>query len=149
MLGATYFLLQGNPTNSVMISGQLNNPNDNAESFNIGVEYGWKDILMLRAGYRFGVEEVQIPGLGFGLIIPGIGPEVRWRDHGGKDYIRSRLQSKRGSRRRLSPNFSLVAGCIHLRWLPQPSSTTFEYACGTFGRMPPHPWRRRLMRNPG
>jgi len=81
LLGASYTLLQNNPMNTLVISGQLNNPNDNAESFNIGVEYGWNEILLLRAGYRFGVEEVQIPGIGFGLIIPGIGPTVRF-DYG-------------------------------------------------------------------
>jgi hypothetical protein len=100
MLGASYFLLQGNPNSSLMISGQLNNPNDNAESFNIGVEYSWNNTLMLRAGYRFGVEEVQIPGIGFGLIIPGIGPEVRF------DYGLSKM-TRLGTVHRAGLNISL------------------------------------------
>ena len=42
-------------------------------AFNVGAEYGWNDLLSLRAGYRFGVEEAVLPTLGFGLHVPGLG----------------------------------------------------------------------------
>ncbi|HUF08526.1 MAG TPA: PorV/PorQ family protein [Rhodothermales bacterium] len=66
---------------SLLLSVQLNNPNDNAESYNIGVEYLWNRLLALRTGYRFGVEEAEVPSFGFGLLLPGIGPDVRF-DYG-------------------------------------------------------------------
>ncbi|ARA92060.1 hypothetical protein AWN76_002005 [Rhodothermaceae bacterium RA] len=64
-----------------MVSWQLTNPNDNAESYNLGAEYTWNDLLILRTGYRFGVEEVTTPSLGLGLIVPGLGPDLRF-DYG-------------------------------------------------------------------
>ncbi|MFV1981274.1 MAG: PorV/PorQ family protein, partial [Rhodothermia bacterium] len=57
LLGITYDVFHGNDDQSLTVSGQLNNPNDNAESFNVGVEYVWQSLLALRTGYRFGVEE--------------------------------------------------------------------------------------------
>jgi len=67
--------------NSLLLSVQLNNPNDNAESYNIGAEYLWNGLLALRTGYRLGVEEADAPSFGFGLLLPGIGPQVRF-DYG-------------------------------------------------------------------
>jgi hypothetical protein len=81
MLGLSYDVFRRSSEQSLTFSAQLNNPNDNAESFNMGVEYLWQQILALRAGYRFGVEESTIPSLGFGLMIPGIGPMARF-DYG-------------------------------------------------------------------
>jgi len=72
LLGLTYHALQNNTQNDLLISGQLNNPNDNAESFNIGVEYTWNHLLILRGGYRFGVEEYTMPSLGAGLMVSGL-----------------------------------------------------------------------------
>ena len=70
LLGLTYNLLRNNPHNELMISGQLNNPNDNAESVNVGVEYTWNELLTLRGGYRFGIEEFDLPSFGAGLLLP-------------------------------------------------------------------------------
>jgi len=67
--------------NSLLLAVQLNNPNDNAESYNVGAEYTWNSLLALRTGYRFGVDELDMPSLGFGLILPGLGPDVRF-DYG-------------------------------------------------------------------
>lgn len=67
--------------NSLLLSAQLNNPNDNAESYNVGAEYLWNNLLALRTGYRFGVEEANVPSFGFGVMVPGIGPQVRF-DYG-------------------------------------------------------------------
>ncbi|MEX0747404.1 MAG: PorV/PorQ family protein [Rhodothermales bacterium] len=72
LLGITYDVLRGDRQNDLQISGQLNNPNDNAESFNLGVEYTWHDLLILRGGYRFGVEEYTLPSLGAGLNLGDI-----------------------------------------------------------------------------
>lgn len=72
LFGITYNVLHGDPRNALLLSGQLNNPNDNAESFNIGAEYTWNNVLILRSGYRFGVEEYSIPSLGAGVVIPGL-----------------------------------------------------------------------------
>jgi len=72
LLGATYRLFRNDQRNDLLISGQLNNPNDNAESLNLGVEYTWHTLLVLRAGYRFGVDEYTVPSLGLGLILPDV-----------------------------------------------------------------------------
>lgn len=81
LLGLTYNVLQDNPSSNLFVSAQLNNPNDNAENWNVGVEYIWQDLLALRTGYRFGIEEYTIPSAGVGLTIPFIGPDVRF-DYG-------------------------------------------------------------------
>ncbi len=100
-LGLTYNLLRSSPTNDLSISGQLNNPNDNAENFNVGVEYVWNDILALRSGYRFGVEEFDLPSFGAGFILPSVsGLNARF------DYGFSRME-KLGAVHRLGMNLSL------------------------------------------
>ncbi len=81
MLGLTYQLFRGSGENSLLLSGQLNNPNDNSESFNFGVEYVWSNLLALRGGYRIGVEEISAPSFGVGLTVPGLGPDIRF-DYG-------------------------------------------------------------------
>jgi hypothetical protein len=81
MLGLSYDVFRSSAEQNLTFSAQLTNPNDNAESFNIGVEYLWQQLLALRAGYRFGVEESTIPSLGFGLVLPGTGPQARF-DYG-------------------------------------------------------------------
>lgn len=73
LFGITYELLRGDPRSSLLLSGQLNNPNDNSENFNLGAEYTWNDLLVMRAGYRIGVEEFTVPSLGAGFIVPGLG----------------------------------------------------------------------------
>lgn len=50
-------------------SVQLNHPNDNAENLNLGAEYGWKNMLFLRAGYKTAQVEEDV-SLGFGLHAP-------------------------------------------------------------------------------
>lgn len=100
-LGITYNLFRGHPTNSLMLSGQLNNPNDNAENLNLGAEYIWNDVLALRAGYRFGIEEFDIPSFGAGFMLPAIsGVQARF------DYGFNRLD-KLGAVHRLGMNLGL------------------------------------------
>ena len=82
LLGVSYQPLQafgfapGGP-HDLTVSGQLTNPNDNAERFNFGTEYVWNGLLALRAGYEFGRDEVSAPSFGAGLVVPGLGPDLR------------------------------------------------------------------------
>ena len=81
LLGLSYEALRANAMNDLLLSAQLNNPNDNAENWNFGAEYTWNSLLALRAGYRFGIEEFTVPSFGVGLILPYLGPELRF-DYG-------------------------------------------------------------------
>ena len=81
LLGVAYEVFQGRPSSNLVVSAQLSNPNDNVESWNLGIEYTWNGTLILRSGYRFGIEEYTIPSLGVGLRIPGLGPDIRF-DYG-------------------------------------------------------------------
>jgi Type IX secretion system protein PorV len=55
--------------NRITTSIQLNHPNDNSENVVTGLEYSWKDIIFLRGGYKFNVDE-QNYSFGFGANIP-------------------------------------------------------------------------------
>jgi len=50
-------------------SFQLNHPNDNSENVSTGFEYSWSEILHLRFGYKFNVDE-QNYSFGAGVNIP-------------------------------------------------------------------------------
>lgn len=78
MMGLTYNLFHDDARNDLLFSAQLNNPNDNVENWNIGVEYTWNQTLVLRSGYRFGIEEYSTPSVGVGLHIPYFGPDLRF-----------------------------------------------------------------------
>ena len=80
-LGLSYMAFQDNAMNELLVSAQLNNPNDNVENWNFGAEYTWNKLLVLRTGYRFGIEEFTVPSFGVGLILPYLGPELRF-DYG-------------------------------------------------------------------
>lgn len=41
--------------NKILVSTQLNHPNDNAENLRLGVQYEYDSLLFVRAGYRLGV----------------------------------------------------------------------------------------------
>lgn len=77
LLGVAYNVLRNTDGHALTLAGQLTNPNDNAERFDLGAEYTWNDLLIVRAGYQFGVEEASLPSLGFGVLVPGIGPRLR------------------------------------------------------------------------
>ena len=53
----------------ITASVQLNHPNDNSENVSAGLEYSWKEIFYLRAGYKFNVEE-QNYSFGTGISVP-------------------------------------------------------------------------------
>lgn len=46
---------------------QLNHPNDNAENIRIGLEYGYRDFLFFRTGYKVNVQDHIYPTLGLGV----------------------------------------------------------------------------------
>jgi len=69
-LAFAYDILDGNGGNSLTALAQLNNPNDNAEYWTLGAEYGFNRMFFLRAGYRFGVEEMDAPSMGAGFELP-------------------------------------------------------------------------------
>ncbi|WP_420454651.1 PorV/PorQ family protein [Rubrivirga sp.] len=87
MLGVGYDVVRAGD-HAVTVSGQLTNPNDNAEQFNVGAEYVWNDVLSLRGGYRFGVEEATTPTLGFGVEVPGLGDRTLRADYAFETYER-------------------------------------------------------------
>ncbi|MEM0961257.1 MAG: PorV/PorQ family protein [Bacteroidota bacterium] len=81
LLGVSYDVVRAG-AHGLTVAGQLTNPNDNAEQLNVGAEYVWNDLLSLRAGYRFGVEEATTPTLGFGVVVPGLGNQTIRADYG-------------------------------------------------------------------
>ncbi len=85
-MGFVYEMLRSDPENDLQFSVQLNNPNDNSENWNVGAEYTFHDTLILRTGYRFGIEEFTTPSAGFGLRIPYLGPQFQF------DYGFNRLE---------------------------------------------------------
>lgn len=46
---------------------QLNHPNDNAENIRIGLEFEYKKLLYLRAGYKINVDDQVYPTAGLGV----------------------------------------------------------------------------------
>lgn len=48
---------------------QLNHPNDNSENVGLGLEYAYKEIFLVRAGYKINVDEESISA-GAGVRIP-------------------------------------------------------------------------------
>lgn len=57
-------------TQKITAFAQLNHPNDNVETLSLAIEYAWKNLLFLRAGYDTGRDEQTIPNLGAGLRYP-------------------------------------------------------------------------------
>lgn len=58
-----------NEENKITTSVQLNHPNDNSENVSAGLEYSWRDIVYLRGGYLFNVDERNY-SFGFGVHVP-------------------------------------------------------------------------------
>lgn len=52
---------------SLLMSVQLNHPNDNSENYRFGLEYEYLELLYLRAGYKLNVRGDRFPTFGFGL----------------------------------------------------------------------------------
>jgi len=58
-----------NDEHRVTTSIQLNHPNDNSENLVLGAEYAWKELFIIRGGYKFNVDE-QNYSFGAGLHVP-------------------------------------------------------------------------------
>lgn len=61
---------------SLLVSAQLNHPNDNAENYRIGLEYDYFNLVFLRIGAKINVEGQKYPTFGFGLNQPIAGHHV-------------------------------------------------------------------------
>jgi long-subunit fatty acid transport protein len=60
-------------TNLLTTAIQLNHPNDNSENISFGAEYGWRNTLFLRGGYKLNVEDQSFTvGGGLATTISGI-----------------------------------------------------------------------------
>ena len=81
LLGMSYDVMR-TTDHSVTVSGQLTNPNDNSEQFNLGAEYVFGELVSLRAGYAFGADEAVLPTFGFGVQVPGLGDRSLRADYG-------------------------------------------------------------------
>lgn len=68
-IGAAYDVFE-KENSKLIITGQITNPSDNAEQFNVGAEYIFMDQFFVRTGYEFGQEERKIPSLGAGFELP-------------------------------------------------------------------------------
>jgi long-subunit fatty acid transport protein len=56
--------------NKLTTSIQLNHPNDNAENFNFGAEYSYKDFVFFRGGYKLNVDSENFSaGVGFKMPV--------------------------------------------------------------------------------
>lgn len=49
----------------LLVSAQLNHPNDNSENYRMGMEYDFKEIFTVRAGYKLSVVHQDFPTFGF------------------------------------------------------------------------------------
>ena len=102
-LGIGYQALRALDGHDLTVSGQLTNPNDNAERLNVGAEYVWNETLAVRTGYAFGAEEASTPTFGFGIAVPGLaGARSRLR----ADYGFARLD-RLGTTHRIGISASL------------------------------------------
>lgn len=86
LMGMRYDVWPQNPDHALRVTTQLMRPNDNAENWNLGLEYTWHQTLTLRTGYRFGIEESRQPAAGVGIRLPSPGPAVQF------DYAFHRLE---------------------------------------------------------
>jgi hypothetical protein len=68
-VGAAYDAWK-NDTFSLLLTAQVTNPSDNAERFSVGSEVAYNDMVYLRTGYEFGVDEAILPSFGLGLKLP-------------------------------------------------------------------------------
>jgi hypothetical protein len=60
------------------LTGQIQNPSDNAERMAFGAEYRFKKQLFFRTGYRFGVDEANWPTFGMGVNLPVMNRTLRF-----------------------------------------------------------------------
>jgi hypothetical protein len=68
-------------------TAQLNHPTDNKETFGLGAEYRFNQVLYARTGYEFGMDEAFVPSFGAGILIPRSFGKIRF-DYGYQAKLR-------------------------------------------------------------
>ncbi len=58
--GISIDALHGVEDHSLRVAAEFITFSDTPEQFLVGAEYGWKDLVFLRAGYRFGHEQIKL-----------------------------------------------------------------------------------------
>ena len=76
LLGLSYDALRASADHALTVSAQLYRPNDNAESLGLAAEYTFRNLLVLRGGYRLGADEM-VAAVGGGLRVPALGARAR------------------------------------------------------------------------
>lgn len=95
-LGASFKPLK-TEKQSLIISVQLNHPNDNAENYSLGAMYQIQDLLFFRAGYRINVRDQDFPTFGFSYRI-NLGAHPLYIDYGANPTNHLGLQNTFGLR---------------------------------------------------
>ncbi|MCA0447704.1 MAG: PorV/PorQ family protein [Bacteroidetes bacterium] len=65
-LGMSKFLFK-TEDHDILGAVQLNHPNDGAENYSFGIEYGYMKLIYLRTGMKLNVDGQEIPSFGIGL----------------------------------------------------------------------------------
>ncbi len=79
------------------MAAQLNHPTDNNETYGLGFEYAWRELLLVRTGYMVGFDQAPLPSGGFGLYLP-------------RRYGSLRLDYGFSHRRNLGPEHRMTLG---------------------------------------
>lgn len=95
-LGASFKPLKTDK-HSLLISLQLNHPNDNAENYALGALYEIHDMLFFRAGYKVNVRDQNFPTFGFSYRI-NLGAHPLYIDYGASPTNHLGLQNTFGIR---------------------------------------------------
>jgi hypothetical protein len=82
---------------SLVISLQLNHPNDNAENYSLGAMYQIQDLVFFRAGYKINVRDQNFPTFGFSYRV-NIGAHPLYIDYGANPTNHLGLQNTFGLR---------------------------------------------------
>ena len=95
-LGASFKPLKTDK-HSLVVSLQLNHPNDNAENYCLGAMYQIQDMLFFRAGYKVNVRDQDYPTFGFSYRI-NLGAHPLYIDYGANPTNHLGLQNTFGLR---------------------------------------------------
>jgi hypothetical protein len=67
--------------NKLLVSYDLSQPRDYGQQHHIGLEYGFRDLLFLRGGYKLNFDEEGLT-YGFGINYSGIRVDYSYSDFG-------------------------------------------------------------------
>jgi hypothetical protein len=74
-------MLMNSSAQTLLIAFDLVQPRDYDQQYNIGLEYGFKNLLFLRGGYKINYDEESY-SLGFGLNYDGYRIDYAYSDFG-------------------------------------------------------------------